>query len=226
MFRNKKEKLHTMVTKEEQSIRITDQQLHSALNDFLEEKEKKPEKSIWNFNTIVGLVLVFLSAGYVGHWVATDIFGLATLPIFYTIMKVAPYVGGVMLGVLLLTTFVKNKGQQKTEIKEKEKARDAYDNLDKFLYADGKGEKSKSSARTADTFKVSLSNKLMRSRSDKKIFGICGGLAKYLGINSTLMRVIFVAAAFLSSSTFILVYIILSFVIPKEPVSEMDEFKF
>ncbi|MCC5941656.1 MAG: PspC domain-containing protein [Balneolaceae bacterium] len=66
----------------------------------------------------------------------------------------------------------------------------------------------------------------MRSRTDKKLTGVCGGLAKYLGISSTLLRIIFVAAAFLSSSTFIVVYIILAFVIPKEPVSEMDEFKF
>ncbi|TVR18087.1 MAG: PspC domain-containing protein [Balneolaceae bacterium] len=66
----------------------------------------------------------------------------------------------------------------------------------------------------------------MRSRTDKKLSGVCGGIAKYLGISSTLTRILFVAAAFLSSSTFILVYIILSFIIPKEPVSEMDDFKF
>lgn len=215
-----------MVTKEEQSIQITDQQLHSALNEFLEEKEKKPEKSIWNLNTITGLLLVFLSAGYVGHYIGTEIFGMAALPFFYTIMKVAPYVGGAMLGVLLLTTLVKNKGQKRAEIREKENAREAYDKLDQFLYDDAGSVKGKASKKTAEPFKVSLANKLMRSRTDKKLSGVCGGIAKYLGISSTLTRILFVAAAFLSSSTFILVYIILSFIIPKEPVSEMDDFKF
>ncbi|MCC5906539.1 MAG: PspC domain-containing protein [Balneolaceae bacterium] len=65
----------------------------------------------------------------------------------------------------------------------------------------------------------------MKSRTDKKLAGVCGGLAKHLGINSTIMRLIFVAAVFLSSSTFILVYIAMAFVMPKEPISEMDDFK-
>ncbi len=214
-----------MVTKEEQTIRITDQQLHSALNEFLEEKEKRPEKSIWNIHTIVGLILVFLSAGYVGHWVGTEIFGITPFPIFYTLMKVAPYVGGALMGVLLLTTFVKSKEKKRVEEKQEERARQSYDKLDEFLYSGADRSKSKTSAKSADSFKVNLANKLFRSRSDKKLSGVCGGLAKYLGISSTVMRILFVAAAFLSSSAFILVYIALSFIIPKEPVSEMDEFK-
>ncbi len=32
--------------------------------------------------------------------------------------------------------------------------------------------------------------KLYKSRTDKKICGVCGGLADYLGIDSTIMRLI------------------------------------
>lgn len=32
--------------------------------------------------------------------------------------------------------------------------------------------------------------KLYKSRKDKKICGVCGGLADYLGIDSTIMRLI------------------------------------
>lgn len=217
-----------MVTKEEQTIQISDQQLHSALNEFLEEKEKKPKKSIWNISTITGLVLVFISAGYIGHLVGTELFGLSSFPLITTLMKVAPYFGGAMLGVLLLTMFVKNKEKKLVEQKEEAKARETYDKLDKFLYTGSEKKKDRtaaSSKKASESFRVDLSNKIMRSRSDKKLAGVCGGLAKYLGISSTVMRLIFVAAVFLSSSAFILVYIALSFIIPKEPVTELDEFK-
>ena len=35
--------------------------------------------------------------------------------------------------------------------------------------------------------------KLYRSLEDKKIAGVCGGLARYLGVDPTVMRIIFLA---------------------------------
>ena len=64
----------------------------------------------------------------------------------------------------------------------------------------------------------------MRSCTDRKISGVCGGLAKYLGISSTIIRIIFVAALFLGYGSFILVYLAMAIVMPKEPVSAMDDF--
>ena len=37
-----------------------------------------------------------------------------------------------------------------------------------------------------------MENTLKRSRSDKKIFGVIGGLAQFFKIDSTLLRVIFI----------------------------------
>lgn len=59
--------------------------------------------------------------------------------------------------------------------------------------------------------------KLFRSRTDKKLSGICGGVANWFGIDSTILRVITVIAAFFSFGTVALIYIILSLVIPEEP---------
>ena len=36
--------------------------------------------------------------------------------------------------------------------------------------------------------------KLTRSRTDRKIAGVCGGLAKYLNIDSTVVRILFLIA--------------------------------
>ncbi|HJR57778.1 MAG TPA: PspC domain-containing protein [Vicinamibacterales bacterium] len=59
---------------------------------------------------------------------------------------------------------------------------------------------------------------LLRSRNDKVIAGVCGGLAKSLGWSSTAVRVLYVLISILSAAfPGILVYIILWIVMPQEP---------
>ena len=59
--------------------------------------------------------------------------------------------------------------------------------------------------------------KLYRSRFNKKICGVCGGIAEYFGIYPTVVRVIWVILAFLPVLPMIIIYIILAFVIPENP---------
>jgi phage shock protein PspC (stress-responsive transcriptional regulator) len=59
---------------------------------------------------------------------------------------------------------------------------------------------------------------LLRSRDDKVIAGVCGGLAKSLGWSSTAVRILYVLVSILSVAfPGILVYIILWIVMPQEP---------
>ena len=58
--------------------------------------------------------------------------------------------------------------------------------------------------------------KLYRSRTDCQIEGVCGGLGAYFSIDPVIFRILFVIAAFMGSAGFI-AYIILCFIIPKEP---------
>ncbi|MBI5474497.1 MAG: PspC domain-containing protein [Ignavibacteriae bacterium] len=58
--------------------------------------------------------------------------------------------------------------------------------------------------------------RLYRSLLDKKLFGVCGGIASYFNIDSTIVRILFVVGVFVSSGFFIIVYILLAIVIPKE----------
>jgi phage shock protein C len=59
---------------------------------------------------------------------------------------------------------------------------------------------------------------VLRSRHDKVIPGVCGGLARSLGWNSTVVRILYVVVS-IASVAFpgILVYIILWIVMPLEP---------
>jgi phage shock protein C len=58
--------------------------------------------------------------------------------------------------------------------------------------------------------------KLYRSRSDRRIAGVCGGLAAYFNIDPTLIRLLFVLGLIFVGGT-LLAYIILMIVIPEEP---------
>jgi phage shock protein C len=59
--------------------------------------------------------------------------------------------------------------------------------------------------------------KLYLSRSDRKIAGVCGGLAAYLDMDPTLVRLIWVMAA-LFAGWGLLGYLIAWIVIPEEPL--------
>ena len=60
-----------------------------------------------------------------------------------------------------------------------------------------------------------MDQKLYRSRSDKVLAGVCGGIADYCNMDSTIIRLIFVVLIFMGLS--ILAYIIAWIVIPLEP---------
>lgn len=58
--------------------------------------------------------------------------------------------------------------------------------------------------------------KLVKSSYDKMLFGVCGGLANRFGMDSTLVRVIFVIAAIIGLGSPVLLYILLAFIMPKD----------
>ncbi|MBO9608610.1 MAG: PspC domain-containing protein [Paenibacillaceae bacterium] len=59
--------------------------------------------------------------------------------------------------------------------------------------------------------------KLYRSSRDKKLFGLCGGLAEMLNLDATLLRLVVVIVTVFTGGSVILIYIVASMVIPKEP---------
>ena len=63
--------------------------------------------------------------------------------------------------------------------------------------------------------------KLYRSRDDRVLAGVCGGIAKYLGVDSTIVRII----AFLlivPGGLSIWAYIALAIIIPNEPYGRIE----
>jgi phage shock protein C len=66
-------------------------------------------------------------------------------------------------------------------------------------------------------------SRLTKSRFNKKISGVCGGLAEYFNIDPTLVRIVFVAGTIFSSGTFILLYIALALILDKPDDLSSDE---
>ncbi|MFC5450739.1 PspC domain-containing protein [Paenibacillus aestuarii] len=60
-------------------------------------------------------------------------------------------------------------------------------------------------------------SKLYRSRRDKKVTGLCGGLAEAMNVDATLLRLLVVITTFFTGGTVIFIYFIAAVVIPKEP---------
>ena len=60
-----------------------------------------------------------------------------------------------------------------------------------------------------------MEKKLTRSTTDKKICGVCGGLAEYFNIDATLIRLGVALITLFACGTGILAYIIAALVIPE-----------
>lgn len=61
-----------------------------------------------------------------------------------------------------------------------------------------------------------MERRLYRSQQDRRLFGICGGIARFLGIDSTLVRVGVVILTVCTGIP-ILIYALLALIMPKEP---------
>ena len=62
---------------------------------------------------------------------------------------------------------------------------------------------------------------LRRSLTDRKLFGVCGGIAKYFEIDPTVVRVAYVLLVIGSVGWGLLLYIILAFLVPEEKFSDV-----
>ena len=58
--------------------------------------------------------------------------------------------------------------------------------------------------------------KLYRSKTNRQLAGVCGGLAQYFNLDVTLVRVLFVLLAVLGGSGLVL-YIAMWIIVPQEP---------
>lgn len=62
-----------------------------------------------------------------------------------------------------------------------------------------------------------MKRKLYRSKTDRKLLGVLGGLAKYLNIDSTVLRIIYVLLAIFAIGSPVVIYLVAALIMPEEP---------
>lgn len=166
------------------------------------EDEAEEESSFLNLQTMSGLSLILAGVIYLlselGVWADPMVLGLG---------DALPWLGGVL--VILLGFGVLSWRSSSDEEKEtQKKAVDAETGEPKVVEEPKKAKK----------------NRLERSRTNKKLMGVCGGLAEYLNLDATLVRIAFVIGTIATSGPpFIIAYFGLAFAMPKEEPLSPEE---
>ena len=60
---------------------------------------------------------------------------------------------------------------------------------------------------------------LYRSLTDRMFGGVCAGLAQYMGMDPTVIRLIFVLLFFVTGPGILLAYLIMAIIVPNEPAT-------
>lgn len=56
--------------------------------------------------------------------------------------------------------------------------------------------------------------KLTKSKTDRVLFGVCGGIGKYTGLDSPIVRLLFIVGTIFSGSILFWIYLILGLILP------------
>lgn len=176
---------------------ISDEELESLYFD-----DDGDETSLFNLPTITGFTLILAGILYLlselGLWTGLAFSGFGVLPWLVG-------VGVILLGFGLLT-WRPSRTDDADEAKTKKKAVDAETGKTKVVEEPKK-----------------KSKRLTRSRTDKKLLGVCGGIAEYLNLDPTLVRIAFVVGIIGSGASFVLAYLALAVVMPKESPLSPEE---
>lgn len=208
-------------------------ELQATMHEFLEE-EKKSNNNIWNFSTIAGIAMFF-----VGMIFIIQTIGLAIGPDVSGFIEILPLIGGILVTMIGFGYFV----GEKKKSKKKQKSGNSYDfdydfgqsqdkkeedytlNNDLGYKSDKNQKKSSSDSQSQfDRYAFKQTKKLYKSRTNKKIAGVCGGLGKYFGISAGVIRALFIITLFAGGGTSLLIYLALAIALDKEPPEMMDDF--
>ncbi|HLA17328.1 MAG TPA: PspC domain-containing protein [Candidatus Limnocylindrales bacterium] len=66
-----------------------------------------------------------------------------------------------------------------------------------------------------------MDDRLYRSRTDRMITGVAGGLAERMDVDPSLVRVIWVLLAIFSGGVFALIYLVMAVVVPERPAGSV-----
>ncbi|GIV59223.1 MAG: hypothetical protein KatS3mg043_0312 [Rhodothermaceae bacterium] len=182
----------------EDSLAELEELSEEELEALLFEEETRT-KGPFNLPTIAGLSLILVGVGYLfqqlGLWNGLD---------FSLLAAMLPWLAGILIILLGFGVLSWSPDRKKKRARARAKAA---------------ARQQRSRTRTASTSErqstPSLTEKRrLRKSRNKKISGVCAGIAEYFNIDPTLVRIAFVIGTIASGGPFILAYIILAMIMP------------
>jgi phage shock protein PspC (stress-responsive transcriptional regulator) len=61
--------------------------------------------------------------------------------------------------------------------------------------------------------------RLYRSRTNRMVSGVCGGLGEFANVDPTIVRLLFAAGTVFSGGVLLIVYLAMIFVVPEAPMA-------
>jgi len=177
---------------------LSDDELEDLLfEDDTEAKKRGP----FNLPTLAGLSLILVGLGYIfqqmGLWSGID---------FSLLVSMLPVLAGILIillgfGVLSWSPDRKKRARQKASRKESKAKNES-------------GKKVRTATKTEKSSSIGSDKRRLVKSGNKKISGVCGGIAEYFSIDPTLVRIAFVIGTIASGGPFILAYILLAMILP------------
>lgn len=233
------------------TLNFNDSDLRDTMQDFLQE-EKKTGDGVINFATISGFAMLFVALTFVlqliGLNIGPDLTNLVeVLPliggVLVTLVGFGYFVGDrkkeeeevkkkfrkqvKKASPASYNSGIDVHGSEVSPSSRPVSASGLSNDLDGFEQFAPKTKSSSSfkSRASVDSYMYPTKKRLYKSRTDKKLAGVCGGLAKYFGMSSTAVRLLLVLST-LMWGTSLLIYFGLAIAMPKEPLELMDDFDF
>lgn len=172
------------------------------LTEFLFEEETKPSRGIFNLPTIAGLSIIMVGVAYIfqeaGLWSGFDLSVLAGM---------LPWIAGVFIILLGFGVLSWRPEKKKKRVRKS---------------VETKAGKKQVVLEPIQGDAPTKKRRLEKSRN-KKIFGVCAGIAEYFNIDPTLVRIAFVIGTIAMQGTFLVAYLILSMVMPNPKPPTVEE---
>lgn len=224
---------------------VTDEDIEAFMAEQEAEEERSERTGFLNLQTGAGLAMIALGTVYLLQQVGLLPFGLNLAQW----VAVLPWLAGILIiltgfGVLSWRPGARKRKKARRKAARRRaayrktvgraassrspssgmdeagrRAQSAFQKAESAMRSASKTVEEAFSSRTASARMKSFS----RSASDRKIAGVAGGIAEYLGVDSTLIRIAFVIATVLGSGIGLPLYVVLAFVIPNEEDGGEDE---
>jgi len=180
------------------------------IEDFLARHEEVEQKSgFLNLPTLAGLATIGVGAAYL-----LEQFGL-----FTTQFEIGSLLGPWLIGVVIILIgfgVLSWNPKRRSQNAARRRAAERRATSRQRQQAPPRAERPRAPRTESTTTRTHSGRKTFaKSRSNKKIAGVCGGIGEYFGIDPTIVRIAFVIALIAGQGMAIPIYLILAFVMQK-----------